>query len=128
MARDEQIHARLLAWAQYVTVGDGSGFPTMSVLHPHWQPPSPGTTPSMKVSAPSGARQTHRAIARLSRRQANTLVVHYVLKLPIELQADRLQCAVPTVYARVEAAQRELRAVLSERDEQKTFCNIEKVG
>jgi len=34
MARDMKIELRLLRWAAAVTVGDGSGFPTMSVLHP----------------------------------------------------------------------------------------------
>lgn len=124
MARDDDMHARLLAWAQYVTVGDGSGYPVMSVLHEDWSPPSPGTTPTMKVSAPSSARQTHRAIARLSLRLANTLVVHYVLRLPIAVQAERLGCAEATVYARVEAAQRLLRGLL-QAGPQSTFCNIE---
>ena len=45
-ARDERIEARLQRWARWVTVGDGSGFPTMSVLHREWTPPSPGTTPT----------------------------------------------------------------------------------
>lgn len=124
MARDNEIHARLLAWAQYVTVGDGSGYPAMSVLHPEWQPPAPGTTPTMKVSAPSMAAQTHRAIGMLSLRLANTLVVHYVLKLPLAEQAERLECAEPTVYARVEAAHRQLRGLLS-GEPQGTFCNKE---
>lgn len=124
--RDEQMHERLLAWAQYVTVGDGSGYPTMSVLHSSWHPPTPGTTPSMKVSAPSSSRQMHRAIARLSQRLANTLVVHYVLRLPMDQQSERLECAPATVYARVEEAHRQLREML-ERP-QSTFCNMEEVG
>ena len=127
MARDNDIHARLLAWAQYVTVGDGSGYPAMSVLHPEWQPPAPGTTPTMKVSAPSMAAQTHRAIGMLSLRLANTLVVHYVLKLPMAEQAERLECEERTVYLRVEAAQRQLRGLLMDGP-QSTFCNIQEVG
>lgn len=112
MARDVDVEGRLLRWAAYVTVGDGSGFPAMSVIHPEWQPPSPGTTPSMKVSSFSDAKQTHRAIGRLSQRQANTLVVHYVLKLPLADQAARLGCAESTVTARIDQAHARLRAEL----------------
>jgi DNA-directed RNA polymerase specialized sigma24 family protein len=112
VARDEHMHALLLAWAQYVTVGDGSGYPVLSVLHQDWSPPTPGMTPTMKVSAPSSARETHRAIARLSQRLSNTLVVHYVLKPALAEQALRLECAEATVYLRVEAAQQQLRSIL----------------
>ena len=86
----------------------------MSVIHPEWQPPSPGTTPSMKVASASDARQTHRAIARLSQRQANTLVVHYVLKLSLANQAQRLGCAESTVTARIAHAHARLAGLLSE--------------
>ena len=126
MARDTEIHARLLAWAQYVTGGDGAGHPVMRVLHRQGQAPSPGTTPTMKVSAPSAARQTHRAIGMLSLRLANTLVVHYVLKPPIAEQAERLECAEPTVYARVDAAHRQLRGLLF-GEHRNSFCNKEEM-
>ena len=126
MARDEQIHERLLAWAQYVTVGDGSGYPAMSVLHPMWQPPTPGTTPNMKVSAPSSARQTHRAIGMLKQKSRNALVMHYVTRLALADQAECLGCAEATVYARVETAHRELRDVLM-GEAKKHLCNKEEV-
>lgn len=104
MARDAAIEARLQRWAQWLNVGDGSGFPVLSVLHPEWQPPSPGITPTMKVGSASDVRATHRAIARLSLRLANTLVVHYCMKLPLPEQARRLDCAESTVLARVDMA------------------------
>jgi DNA-directed RNA polymerase specialized sigma24 family protein len=125
--RDIEIHERLLAWAQYVTVGDGSGYPTMSVLHPQWQPPTPGTTPTMKVSSPSSARQTHRAIGMLKAKSRDALVMHYVKRLPMALQAEQLGCAESTVYTRVETAKRELLGLLSDGP-QSTFCNKEEVG
>jgi DNA-directed RNA polymerase specialized sigma24 family protein len=119
MARDPQIEARLLRWAAWRTVGDGSGFPVMSVIHPEWQPPSPGVTPTLKVGAATDVRQTNRAIAKLSLRLRNTLVVHYVHRLPLVDQAARLECEVSTVIARIAAAHRTLA---------KEFCNKLEVG
>lgn len=113
MARNPWVEERLLRWAQAVTVGDGSGYPTMSVLHSEWQPPSGGLTPSMKVAAHSDVAATHRAMAKLSMRLRNTLVVHYCLRLPMDLQAERLGCAVDTVHGRVEQAHRELAGLLA---------------
>lgn len=112
MARDVEMDGRLRAWAQYVTVGDGSGFPTMSVLHSEWQPPPPGVTPTMKVAAPSSARQTHRVIAGWSMRMRNTVALYYCTTLSIEDQAERLECAPRTVHQRVEEAHRLLRAAV----------------
>jgi DNA-directed RNA polymerase specialized sigma24 family protein len=108
MARDSWIEARLQRWAAMLTVGDGSGYPRTSVLDPSWQPPTPGQLPTLKVSAHSDAVQTHRAIARLSQRLANTLVVHYVMRLPLQQQAERLECAQSTVTLRVDEAHRQL--------------------
>jgi len=112
MPRDTHIEQRLVVWASWLTTGDGSGYPTMSVLHPEWSPPSPGITPTLKVAAPSTARETHRAIEQLSMRLRNTLLVHYALKLPIADQAERLQCGERTVHGRVEEAHRQLRGLL----------------
>jgi DNA-directed RNA polymerase specialized sigma24 family protein len=119
MARDAQIEARLLRWAAWLTVGDGSGFPVMSVIHPEWQPPSPGVTPTLKVGASTDVRQTHRAIAKLSLRLRNTLIVHYVHRSPLADQAALLGCEVSTVIARVASAHRPLA---------KEFCNKLEVG
>ena len=114
MGKDDRIERLLIEWAQWVKVGDGSGFSTMSVLHEDWTPPTPGLTPTMKTSGHSNAHRTHRAIAQLSQRIANTLVVHYVQRpaLSIAQQAERLECADSTVLARVTFAHRELRRIL----------------
>ena len=106
MARDANIEARLQRWAQWLNVGDGSGFPVMSVLHPEWQPPSPGLTPTMKSVAGGDERATHRAVSRMSERLKATLVVHYVQRLPVAEQALRLGCAEPTVHERIGRAHR----------------------
>lgn len=113
MARDAQIHERLQRWAQGVTVGDGSGYPAMNVLHPEWQPPSPGATPTLKSTAGSDVRATHRAIAQhLSDRLVATLVVHYVLRPSVAEQARMLDCSEETVHKRVKRAHCQLLNVL----------------
>jgi DNA-directed RNA polymerase specialized sigma24 family protein len=120
MPLDRDIEARLQRWAQYVTVGDGSGYATISTLHEDWTPPSPGMTPALKASTASDVRQTHRAIAQLSMRLRNTLVVHYCMRLPVEEQAQRLDCSRSTVHARVFDAHGKLREILAG-----SFCNMD---
>lgn len=114
MARDQAIERRLRDWAQWMKVGDGSGYATRCTIHPEWSPPTSGMTPTMKVGAHSTAKQTHRAIATLSERLQNTLVLHYVTNLSVADQAARLQCTVETVGQRVCTAHRRLLAALSE--------------
>lgn len=116
MARDEQMHHRLQEWAQWMKVGDGSGYPVTSVLHPSWSPPSPGTTPTMKVASPSSARQTARAMTGpgWSARLRNTVALYYLTNLPIAEQAARLDCDESTVHKRIETAHRMLRHALGE--------------
>lgn len=109
MGKDDRIEALLIEWAQWLTVGDGSGYATMSVLHVDWTPPSPGTTPTMKTGKASRSAAVHRAIGRMSQRLANTLVVHYCLRLPLAEQALRLDCGEGTVVARLVYAHRLLR-------------------
>lgn len=114
MARDEAMHLRLVEWAQWRKVGDGSGYPTMSVLHEDWSPPSPGLTPTMKVGAPSSARVTHWMMQGWSARLRNTVAVHYLTNMPIAEQAQRLECAERTVYERIDQAHRMLRDGLAQ--------------
>lgn len=113
MARDAEMHQRLQVWAQWVTVGDGSGYPSVSPIHPNWSPPSPGVRPGMKVSMPSSARQTHRIIGTWSARLRNTVALYYCTQLPVAEQAARLDCDESTVHLRVETAHRTLRLALS---------------
>jgi DNA-directed RNA polymerase specialized sigma24 family protein len=114
VARDEAMHRLLQQWAQWMTVGDGSGYPTMSVLHTDWSPPSPGQTPTMKTSAPNSARRTNRLMAGWSERLRATVMLHYGFPgLSVADQAQRLGCARDTVYQRVELAQQLLRRALA---------------
>lgn len=113
MAKDDQMHQRLLEWAQAVTVGDGSGYPTMSVLHEDWQPPSPGVTPSMKSSPHSTVRQTHRLIGNFSARLQDTVTLFYCFPgLPLADQAERLGCGVSALHKRIDQAHSFMRAMV----------------
>lgn len=112
MARDPHIEERLHRWAQAVTVGNGSGYPVMSVLHEDWMPPSPGVTPTLKSSPHTDVWATHKAVGRLSLKARNAVVVHYCLRLQPAVAADRLECAVDTLHARIETAHRELLVLL----------------
>lgn len=53
MAKNSDMDARLWLWAERLKCGDGSGYPVKCTIHPDWSPPSPGITPTMKVS-PAG--------------------------------------------------------------------------
>lgn len=106
MARIEAIEQRLQEWAQWLKVGDGSGYPVKCVLHPEWSPPTPGLTPTLKVAAASGVRSTHAEVRRLSGHLQATLVLHYVMALPLKEQADRLQCKPETIGERIRTAHR----------------------
>ena len=115
--RDEDVEARLQRWAQAVTVGDGSGYPAMSVIHPNWMPPTKGTTPVMKTTGKGGdVLQTAWAIDQLSLRLKNSVVVYYCMKLPIADQAALLDCAESTVHARVKEARKQIGGFLAGAD------------
>lgn len=108
----DDVKARLHRWALAVTVGDGSGFPAMSVIHPNWTPPAKGSVPSMKVShGRHDVVATHRSIGRLSRKQQDAICLHYVYRLSLAQQAERAGCAERTVTDRLERAHRDLAAM-----------------
>lgn len=115
MARDARIEARLQRWAAWVSVGDGSGYPVMSVLHPAWQPPSPGVTPTMKTTAASDAPATHRIIGRMHHKLRDSLVLHYVIKVSRAEHARRIGRTEVAVDARINRAHQALQSEL---------CNI----
>lgn len=105
MAKIQRIERMLVEWAQAVTVGDGSGYPTKSVLHPSWSPPSGGVLPAMKARVGGSARKMHSALAAaLTDKQLCAVVVHYCLKGTLAEQAARLGCAERTVLSRISAA------------------------
>lgn len=109
------METRLREWAAWLTSGgSGDGYAAMSVIHPDWSPPSPGTTPTLKVSGRSSQREraVHDAVRQLSRRLQSTLLVYYCKRLSVAEQAGMLQCAEPTVHARVREAKRLLAIAL----------------
>lgn len=112
MARSEVIEARLQRWAEWLKVGDGAGYPVRCTLDADWSPPSPGTTPSMKVAPANDAPETQRAVHALSERLRATLVAHYVLRMTAADAGAALGCAPDTVLDRIERAHRQLAAML----------------
>lgn len=118
---DSEIEARLQRWAQAVTVGDGSGYPSMSVIHPNWMPPTKGSTPTIKVSrGGADVQATHQAIGRLSVKQRDAVCLHYAYRLSTAAHAERVGRAERTVRDRLDAARRALAAHWSEG----SFCNM----
>ncbi len=123
--RDVDVEARLQRWAQAVTVGDGSGYPAMSVMHPNWMPPTKGSTPTMKVSSGGhDVRATHRSIGLLSLKQRDAICLHYAYKLSTAQHAERAGCAERTVRDRLDAGRRALAAMWSGG----SFCNMPEPG
>lgn len=103
------MQGRLVAWAAWLTGGgSGQGYPTKSVLHSSWLPPTPGQTPTM-VSSTGGTGRRERALhqlisAELSVRLQNTLVAVYVMRASPAEQVVLLECQASTVRARVSEA------------------------
>ena len=113
---DDPMDRRLHEWAAWLRGGTrGEGYPTISVLHESWMPPPPGRMPNMRTSSGSGQdarhRETHLAVACLSVRLANTVIVHYVLREPAATAAVMLDCAPSTVSARLVEARRKIGAL-----------------
>lgn len=110
MARDARVEELLHRWAAAVTVGDGSGYASVNVLHPNWTPPSPGQSATLKAAPiTSDVLRVHAAVGRLSLKQRNAVVMHYVLRPALSEQCERLGCELRTLYARIEAAHAVLR-------------------
>lgn len=115
MARNSDVEARLLRWAEGLKSGDGNGYPVMSVLHEDWSPPSPGVTPTLKVTVGrSDVRQTHRIVEQMSERLRATVVAHYVLRMSAADAAAALDCAERTVAERIDQAHRFIQCALAE--------------
>lgn len=114
MAKILWVDEALQRWAAAVAgAGDGSGYPTMSVLHEDWSPPAPGQTPTLKVVHGTGdARRVHAALALLTMRQRNTVVVHYCRRLSLAEQGELLGCEADTVTKRIGDIHRALARLL----------------
>jgi hypothetical protein len=118
MARDPRVEERLLRWAQWVTVGDSSGYPMVSVLHKDWMPPSPGQTCTPRVLPMcSDGPHTHRAIGTLPVKLRNVVVRHYVNKMPMSEHALLAGCQVGTISSRLDVAHQRVGQAMG-------FCNI----
>lgn len=105
------VEQRLLAWAAWRTAGcNGDGFPTKSVLHPSWSPPSPGVVPAMRASSGGSAREREvdGVVSELSVKLRDALYVVYVKRMPADDQARALGCQHATVRARVLEAKRQI--------------------
>lgn len=112
MARIDWVDQRLREWATWLVVGDGSGYSSKCTLHPEWSPPTPGTTPTMKVAPASHAARTHRAVVQMSERMQQTLKLRYCTQMSLQDQADMLGCQVATLESRLWQAHKLLAGVL----------------
>jgi DNA-directed RNA polymerase specialized sigma24 family protein len=110
MARNPVVEARLQEWGEWVRNGDGAGYSARSVLDPDWTPGRGAGV--MPMPSASGAPRMHELIGQLSHKQRAAVVAHYWMRLKPADQAEQLQCAIGTVYARIEAAHAELRRML----------------
>ena len=115
----DALQQRLLSWAAWLTSGGSSvGYPTKSVLHESWLPPTAGATPTMVVApASSNAphRELHAIIEALSLKLQNTLVVVYLMRAKPAEQVALLECQASTVRARVTEAKRLIGMALNGR-------------
>ena len=133
MQRLAEIEARLQRWAQWLKVGDGSGYPVKSTLHEDWSPPAPGVRPSMKVS--SASREiliTDTAVRMLSQAKLATVVAVYVLRMPAADAAKALACEPDTVHKRVATIHHDLARMLglsgSSAITDTGLCNVQLMG
>lgn len=115
----DPMHARLLAWAVWLTGGaSGAGYPTKSVLHESWLPPQQGQLPTMRSGGGTSTameRALDRDIRSLSVRLQNTLVVVYLMRAQVDEQVRVLECQPSTVRARLREAGRLLAAMADKR-------------
>lgn len=114
MARIDWVEARLQRWAEWLKVGDGAGYPARCVLDEDWSPPSPGTTPQIKVAPPSDAPQTHRIVLGLSERMRGTVAAVYLLGMAPREAAAVLECEPDTIHQRIERVHALIAAALTE--------------
>lgn len=130
MAAETEIELRLMRWAEWVTVGDGSGYPSVCTLHANWSPPQAGQRPAMKVAPASHVHATHRAIARLPLKLRNAVVARYIYRGDVGSQALLMGCEPETVRQRVRRAHDQLACLLSEALPASVgeFCNKPVVG
>lgn len=115
-ATTDAMERRLREWGSWLAAGCSTtgGYPTKSVLHPEWSPPSSGSRPAMKVATVRDNREraVHAVVCAMSHRLQQTLIVQYVINVSLEERLTRLGCGKATLYARVTAAKRTIGAEL----------------
>jgi DNA-directed RNA polymerase specialized sigma24 family protein len=102
----------LQGWGAWVDSGGRTGnYPRTSPLHPTWMPPSA----SAERETPRAGRNfsdVHAQIAELPPKLRDSLLLHYVLKLPPKTHGERVGCTPSAVSARILRAHRALAAAL----------------
>ena len=115
----DAMELRLLEWGVWMTRGRrADGYPMTNVLHPSWQPPAPGQTPTLCTSTSSDRREReiHHCVGLLSDRMRATMVAVYVKRFDTAGQCVALSCQASTVRVRVMQAKRLLAGLLDRRD------------
>lgn len=112
----DMVERRLLEWAAWKTRGgNGDGFPTKSVLHHSWSPPTPGRTPTMATSS-SGSdareRQVDGCVQELRPKLRDAIVARYLMRATIEEQVRMAGCTAEGVRKRVQIAKDEIARAL----------------
>ena len=114
--QSERMDRLLREWASWLRNGKqtGGGWPTKNILHESWLPPAPGSrvdTRTVAVSSDARERAMHAAIGELSVRQANTVVLVYLMRTSVADAALQLACGEGTVRGRIMDAKRKLAAL-----------------
>lgn len=112
----DMIERRLLEWAAWTMRGSSAdGYPTKSVLHPSWCPPTPGRTPTMKTSSTGSEvreRQIDQCVQDLPPKRRDAIVVRYLMRASIEEQVKRAGCTADGVRKRVQLAKDDIAQAL----------------
>lgn len=120
-ARWDDIDARLRRWAEWLSGGDGSGYPARNILDPSWMPPDGQPRGSIMHSAPpTDAGETHAIIMAdgyLSDTRRATLSAVYLLRMTHTQAAVVLDCSPRTVADRIERIQAALAATLEAKQQ-----------
>lgn len=112
----DMVERRLLEWAAWKMRGrSGDGYPTKSVLHPSWSPPTPGRTPTMMTTSAGSEtreRQVDECVQELRPKLRDAIVVRYLMRADIDEQVRRAGCTADGVRKRVQMAKEEIAIAL----------------
>lgn len=111
----DAMERRLQAWGAWRgQTGSADGYPSKSVLHPTWSPPSAGTTPTLHAARRGDGeeRAMDGHIGSLSVKLRDAVFLRYVKRMPDAAMAQSLGCQQATARARVVEAKRQLGVLL----------------